>query len=1106
MDPDNSSTECIVQDEDELDSGSSYESTLDSGQLALLHPYWRRGEKTSEKQAATMYGVSEENPSQIMRRIRVAEAENDELPTLPSPPGSDVNDSSYQTSMVVRKPSKAMNNNDQQNSMNRRILSPLRINNNNSMIPSERLSPKDASMMKKRKIQPASIRILSPALTAPSTASSGRTVMYAPSAAVRQPGKTARSKEISFSDTSEYQQGDSTSINLDIPPSSPEQDVSQLLDPSTSQNSLNLDSQDLEQLNGLESELHQLSDISASRAHQDEADSSSTPIPSTANRTERISPKSPIAEEDEKDDDSNHSVVASPVPSTSADEALSAIEQRIAHVVVRRRTNPVIRRSAALRNKLPASPDSRSSSTKPSPSYVNKTGDQFGTPSDYSTPGMGRRMPSAEKQEDQGISARASSDTYTPARHQTEDLDFASPSTGITSRAYPDSYATPRITSCDADLERRKTHLLSTLRLTALRSGSKLKSKRGTPFPNRNRRSRSATPANELESYGQGDSTKDLSAVNSEQDDMTTTSSASTSSHDLTTHPRGTGNTSLPVVGTGIDAMAANRFNGTKLNNYLHTLNTHLTKENQSLVDTLAETQNELQRLVHRTSVQSSGNTLDKEASTSIGKSDEDGDTTREMVQEHQRTRDDIAKIRHHLTGNAGMIGVSSKEASMAKELIELREQLEDRDREVSSLRDQILQQNAGDDTNSVHVSGLQCQIFSLTDELSSARSEASSHLLELNRLRQEVVQSASRNTAALSDLQARTDELLVQLEDRDEEIGNAQDALEDQEAGFANKMKNLEEELCKVMEEQEEQLRATRKELQGVQTIRQTEEKQRMEWERRTLEAEQNLKTNQTEKQRLEIMLNEAAPKTLSPGGDTQGVMQREVIQHLQESTLRLEEVLKTKEEEIRQMMKEAAITSSKYSDTLGDLKDRLEAAERNKVQVERKTSSQAVLLKETENTLEESEANFRNANNQISRLQSQLEEAKVSNTRLRQEQANLSVALDSDLQKKLDAAQREIGNLRHQLASPSANGTNADAKELEIRTLRSDNHELETRVGQLKRQAITQAMLTPNKSTADKSVRFESVNSMRTPRSASQLLGNVGPSANTLNTLGKI
>lgn len=144
-------------------------------------------------------------------------------------------------------------------------------------------------------------------------------------------------------------------------------------------------------------------------------------------------------------------------------------------------------------------------------------------------------------------------------------------STSPSDHTSPGDFETPRPAPNSIDAERRKTHVLNTLRMTAVRSAARARIAKGTPFIRR--------------------TAAELSDEASESD-------ATSSSQDLTTFQRV--NASMPDVGAGAEGEAAGpagRFNGGKLNAYLHTLNTHLTEENQALAHELEVAQAELERI-----------------------------------------------------------------------------------------------------------------------------------------------------------------------------------------------------------------------------------------------------------------------------------------------------------------------------------------------------------------------------------------------------------------------------------------------------------------------------------------------------------------------------
>ena len=489
-----------------------------------------------------------------------------------------------------------------------------------------------------------------------------------------------------------------------------------------------------------------------------------------------------------------------------------------------------------------------------------------------STPGTGRRLPSSAGMDGRyrratsvssygvtgGSRSGGSSTGYeldtTPLKIGYDRSSSAPPPSsstsntipGIGSKQYGEEFATPRAATAmasggeaDADLERRKNHLLSTLRLTAQRpliTGHRKNLahiKKGTPHPTRTtgavtaskRRARSITPAPIGEdayasrsglivvptlsvTLDDNNNDEDLTGSSSTSHttvaDQTCSTSSSGSSTDLTSHPRrGLGNTSLPLAGQSIPAGGGGvggRFNGAKLNAYLHTLNSHLSQENQNLVKTLEETAREVQRLQGRNrelldASNGGGVVSENEERSRARETEDDGNVSKEKLEGHRRTRDDIQHLRAHLTGSAGggpasFDGQESQRdkeeeiASMKKEMDDLRARLEERDTQISTLREQLVTRNRSDSTDGSS-SSLQAQVFALTDELSSTRVSLSSCEALISQLRSEALSTVSRHTAAISDLQERTDELLLNLEERDGQLDEVRIELENREQGL---------------------------------------------------------------------------------------------------------------------------------------------------------------------------------------------------------------------------------------------------------------------------------------------------------------------------------
>lgn len=767
------------------------------------------------------------------------------------------------------------------------------------------------------------------------------------------------------------------------------------------------------------------------------------------------------------------------------------------------------------------------------------------------TPGIGRRLPSAERRNDTSVSylvdtkliegnADSMNDT-TPSRSTrttpTSSMPVTAPSTAMNSRSYlysntPEALTTPRPSGTDADLERRKMHLLSTLRMTALNSTRKgVRLARGTPHP-RDRRARSMTPG-----AGQQDEDStaefDASARNSALgEDLTAMSGSSTlsdgSSNDLTTHQRGHGNTSLPLAGPGLAGeggiVGASRFNNAKLNNYLHTLNTHLTTENQTLIKTLEETAKEVSRLMRKNEELSRINGSD-DLSASPGQSsmsriteDDEGNATKEMLRSHRKTSQDISTLRDHLTGNTP----AKPSAEIQEEIREkdarlerLQVELEQRDAEIAAMRADLLGKSRsanGDDTTTQDAeSALQQQVFDLRDELSRLKAENTLQSSDLAKARSEQVEQSSRHSRIMAELQERTNDLIQELEEKEAIIEEIENELVKQEEDFRLKMSNLEEELCKVMEEQEVQLREARKE---IQSLRQggnepmADDVVIQDLRNKITALEQEREELRQAKTKAEAMLQEATA-TIAHTSSTEDNIDgtpSEQLAFLQKRINDLEADLAQKQQQLSISRNELAEVKQQHEVNLQNLRQQANEAEDNQVQTERRLASQAVLLKETEKAFTDSEDILRQTAEDLDEARRQLQHVHNEISDMKSQQLD---ALSSDLQKKYDAAVREIGNLKHQLAYPPPSNhevqagkySKHDSRDIEIKTLRSSNHELESRVNQLRKQAMLAGQSPNNRSVsslatpgrAEKSVRFDSVLSMKTPKTASQLLGGV-------------
>lgn len=301
-----------------------------------------------------------------------------------------------------------------------------------------------------------------------------------------------------------------------------------------------------------------------------------------------------------------------------------------------------------------------------------------------------------------------------------------------------------------------------------------------------------------------------------------------TSSADLTTFRKA--NTSLPSAGGG--DKGSTRFNGAKLNAYLHTLNTHLTEENVSLVQTLGTAHEEVERLKRETrvleervremSVVGGGRSGGEESGV-----EEREDGLEGKVGELVRSHEGIVSLQRRIVeglGGSPVLETRGEEGRVRR----AERALEEREEEVHGLRERIVElERANGEGEEELVTLLQREVFELKDALGEKEREREEREREMARLRDEFEEAGKEG-------REREDELLLELEARDRELEVAREELGTQEEEFADKMRGLEEEvrflvsfeslgtaltngeqLCRVMEEQEAGLEKARKELE---------------------------------------------------------------------------------------------------------------------------------------------------------------------------------------------------------------------------------------------------------------------------------------------------
>ncbi|GAA5911220.1 uncharacterized protein JCM6883_001945 [Sporobolomyces salmoneus] len=653
--------------------------------------------------------------------------------------------------------------------------------------------------------------------------------------------------------------------------------------------------------------------------------------------------------------------------------------------------------------------------------------------------------------------------SLTPTRLGTPTLD--SP---IASLTHDSNLATPHANQTDA--ARRANHLLTTLRSTA-----KPRFIRGTPHPLRSVRKAS-------------DSSSSLAPPD---DDQRSTSSfvSDHSSNDLTTfHAKA--NTSLPSGGSadvGGATSIGSRFNGAKLNAYLHQLNTHLTEENQQLVKTLKKTTDVNERLqytIREMSVAGGISVDDVSSSRRRGRSnteeedENEGSRIEVLGKELEGLVDGQRRIRglqDRFEGQVGGKDAATRIQELEDEVERARQQATDKDDEIRHLREQILSSQSkspeagGGDTSSANlVAELQQEVFDLKDALDTATSERDTAQADLVKLEADFTAAGQASEKDFANLQGRIDELLEDLQEKDVEVEAVKQLLVDQETEFAEKMEELERELSKVMEEQEKKVEAARNELES--------------------KRKEDESTRRSEKEALERIKAE-----------------RDALeQRLEKEGKALDEVV---EKEIASLKRDIEARD----DELNRMQEELEAAEGSDEQVEelkKQIKAKDEEIQQLEGALDESASQLLQNEDDLSSLRQQLASEKQVNSSLSAQISQFSVVkaksplgqevFNSDkddviasLEEELEEARQEIIQLHKKLASNANEDRSAEIRDLEIQKLETTKADLEDRVKSLRQQVSIQ--FSPTSQTPDKSWLLRPLPAVRTPKTPGQFLSNL-------------
>ncbi|KAL7340336.1 hypothetical protein BJY59DRAFT_696026 [Rhodotorula toruloides] len=714
---------------------------------------------------------------------------------------------------------------------------------------------------------------------------------------------------------------------------------------------------------------------------------------------------------------------------------------------------------------------------------------------------------------------RKSSPRHSP-HHSLDQLDYdATPARTYSKSPSPAlAHATPKFDSPIASFnlhepstpmvnqsaaQRRAQHVLTTLRSTA-----KPRFARGTPHPLRSVRKSSPSTAGRSE--------------DGEEERTSSSFASDRSSNDLTTFHKA--NTSLPSGGTADIGSAGGpgaRFNGAKLNAYLHSLNTHLTEENQSLVKTLQRTTKDVERLQSETrrledtiremSV-AGGISVDVSTSRvrsrteSIAEEDEEG-AEHSRVEMLGKELEGLVHGQRKIRGLQDRLGDELGEKDAASRIRELEEEVEranalldDKDDEIHRLRDRVVR--SGDNSDqSMQASDLQREVFDLKDQLDDVKAERDVLRADLDKLQADFAKAGEASSNDFAALQRRTDELLAELEEKDVELDGAKKQMEEQESEFADKMEELEKELCRVMEEQEAKVERARTEVEA-------------KWAE-----DEEVRLQEREKlERVERERDELERKLLEGGSDVALDMEdkvhalREQVASLEEQTASLRSDIAARDEELVKMQEELEAaeqrvdeleherTSGPVDGDLDELRQQLRQRDEELKQLEDALDDSAQQLVDNETVLAEKEEALATLRAQLADEQEKRASLETRLSQLSVPKAKSPLANEvfnherdeqiAALEEELEAARRETDDLRQQLLAGAKEDQSAVLRDMEIKQLETDKANLEDRVKSLRQQVSTQ--FSPNR-TPDKSFHLRPLPAVFTPKTPGQLFGNM-------------
>ncbi|KNE96306.1 hypothetical protein PSTG_10425 [Puccinia striiformis f. sp. tritici PST-78] len=554
-------------------------------------------------------------------------------------------------------------------------------------------------------------------------------------------------------------------------------------------------------------------------------------------------------------------------------------------------------------------------------------------------------------------------------------------------------------------------------------------------------------------------------------------SDSEATSHDLTTFP-GTrhqnGNSSFSFADR-----THNRFNGNKLNSFLHNLNGHLSEENHQMVNALAETKAQLAHL------QKENQSLRKGVIPTHS-DNEDAPDRSDVLLDHLQgminVHESIAKLQSNLNLDQGESSPTFSDSAAQNLLSErqihrLENQLQEREEEIQEMRNQLL-------TKAPSISSSLKQVFELKDRLANLQADLATKDDEVDQLKLQQIDLVGQHASTVAEWRAMYEKLLAESER----------AKADAEKSYADRISSMKTEATALIQEKERLLMSISDKYKEVRRLTGVHAQVQDQPHQPSVETLTTIKTE------LEHVLNGKGDQSVGRSAERRirmlhSWLQSEISNHEQQQPNQ------DLEEESEQPNNNNNNHQHQSTQEIDELRAQIEELDLELSEKEFKIQALQVTLKDSEDARNSLESEYAKLETQVDILESKTvaHQSTISGLQAKLSQALKSTFSDlssisgtpaarSKSNSELDKALEEINHLKTLLNQSKDHIVTCEIQNLKINALENQRLQLEDRVGSLRQQASA-LISTPSRS----SCHFQSIISMRTPKTPGKMLGNM-------------